>query len=240
MGASSSTERATRMRRPQPQVAGQRLREPARAGRCWPAQRGATAPARRPARSAAGIGGGGRVGDGGGGPADRLDRSPPGRARRPGWRSGGCGSGPGGWCPDLAGMGQAVGGLMQQGAQHVDRAALEAFAADQDLVRRSAGRGPASGGGRSDPDSAACLRSLPEATTSTASGTSGWRLRMAGQVCSRAATKRLAAARSAGGSGGHGVPGPRRSDRGGAAAVLLERPGVGFGTGRPARGRSWR
>ena len=30
---------------------------------------------------------------------------------------------------DLAGMGE----LMQQGAQHVDRAAVEGFAADQDL-----------------------------------------------------------------------------------------------------------
>jgi hypothetical protein len=30
-------------------------------------------------------------------------------------------------------MGQAVGCLVQQGAEHVGRAALEAFAADQDL-----------------------------------------------------------------------------------------------------------
>ena len=40
---------------------------------------------------------------------------------------------------DLAGMGEAVGGLVEQGAEDVDRAALEAFAADQHL-------GPVAGG----------------------------------------------------------------------------------------------
>jgi uncharacterized protein YoxC len=37
---------------------------------------------------------------------------------------------------DLADMGQAVSGLMQQGAENVDRAALEAFAADQQAVEQ--------------------------------------------------------------------------------------------------------
>jgi hypothetical protein len=51
---------------------------------------------------------------------------------------------------DLAGIREAVGGLVQQGAEDVDRAALEAFAADQDLspVGRGvrAGELPAAGG----------------------------------------------------------------------------------------------
>jgi uncharacterized protein YoxC len=37
---------------------------------------------------------------------------------------------------DLADMGQAVSGLMQQAAENVDRAALEAFAADQQAVEQ--------------------------------------------------------------------------------------------------------
>jgi hypothetical protein len=36
---------------------------------------------------------------------------------------------------DLADTGEVVSGLMQQGAEHVDRAASEAFAADQHLGR---------------------------------------------------------------------------------------------------------
>jgi hypothetical protein len=51
---------------------------------------------------------------------------------------------------DLADMGEAVGGLMQKGAEHVDRAALEAFATDQHLgpVGELVGAGelPAGGG----------------------------------------------------------------------------------------------
>jgi hypothetical protein len=47
---------------------------------------------------------------------------------------------------DATGLGQAVGGLVQQGAQHIDRAALEAFAADQDLVAIVAVDLPAVGG----------------------------------------------------------------------------------------------
>jgi hypothetical protein len=47
---------------------------------------------------------------------------------------------------DATGLGQAVGGLVQQGAEHVDRAALEAFAADQDLVTVGAVDLPAVGG----------------------------------------------------------------------------------------------
>jgi hypothetical protein len=47
-------------------------------------------------------------------------------------------------------MGQAVGGLMQQGAEDVDRTAVEAFAADQDLGPVAGGVGagelPAAGG----------------------------------------------------------------------------------------------
>jgi hypothetical protein len=41
-------------------------------------------------------------------------------------------------------MGEAVGGLVQQGAEDVDRATLEAFAADQDLG--PVGELPAAGG----------------------------------------------------------------------------------------------
>jgi hypothetical protein len=40
-------------------------------------------------------------------------------------------------------LGQAVGGLVQQRAQHIDLAAVEAFAADQDLVAVGAGDLPA-------------------------------------------------------------------------------------------------
>jgi len=45
-------------------------------------------------------------------------------------------------------MGEAVGGLVEQGAEDVDGAALEAFAADQHLgpVGRLAGELPAAGG----------------------------------------------------------------------------------------------
>ena len=42
--------------------------------------------------------------------------------------------------------GEAVGGLVQQGPEHVDRAAVEAFAADQDLVTVGAVDLPAVGG----------------------------------------------------------------------------------------------
>ena len=45
-----------------------------------------------------------------------------------------------------SGLGEAVGGLMQQGAEHVGGAALEAFAADQHLVAVSAIDLPAVGG----------------------------------------------------------------------------------------------
>jgi hypothetical protein len=47
---------------------------------------------------------------------------------------------------DAAGIGQSVTGLVQQGAEHVDGAALEAFAADQDLVAVGAVDLPAVGG----------------------------------------------------------------------------------------------
>ena len=47
---------------------------------------------------------------------------------------------------DVSGLGEAVGGLVQQGAQHLQRAALEAFAADQDLVAVAAVDLPAVGG----------------------------------------------------------------------------------------------
>jgi hypothetical protein len=47
---------------------------------------------------------------------------------------------------DVSGLGEAVGGLVQQGAEHVDGAALEAFAADQDLVVVAAVDLPAVGG----------------------------------------------------------------------------------------------
>ena len=47
---------------------------------------------------------------------------------------------------DVSGLGEAVGGLVQQGAQHLQRAALEAFAADQDLVAVGAVDLPAVGG----------------------------------------------------------------------------------------------
>jgi hypothetical protein len=43
-------------------------------------------------------------------------------------------------------LGEAVGGLVQQRAEHVDRAALQAFAADQDLVAVGAVDVPAVGG----------------------------------------------------------------------------------------------
>jgi hypothetical protein len=70
-------------------------------------------------------------------------------------------------------MREAVGGLMEQGAEHVDRAALEAFAADQDL-------GPVP----------------PEANRITAWGPRGGGY---GRVsCFRVATRRLAAVRSTG------------------------------------------
>jgi hypothetical protein len=78
---------------------------------------------------------------------------------------------------------------VQERAEHVDRAALQAFAADQDLVAVGAVDVPAVGA--KWPRSSR-LPSEPEATTSTASGTSGWRVRMVCQVCSRAATSRLA------------------------------------------------
>jgi hypothetical protein len=84
-------------------------------------------------------------------------------------------SGLDGWCRGSCGMREAVGGLMEQGAEHVDRAALEAFAADQDLR-------PVTAGGDQD----------------NRLGTSGWWLRMAVQACSRVATRRLTAVRSTG------------------------------------------
>jgi hypothetical protein len=43
-------------------------------------------------------------------------------------------------------LSEAVGGLVQQGAQHLDGAALEAFAADQDFVAVGAVDLPAVGG----------------------------------------------------------------------------------------------
>jgi len=45
-----------------------------------------------------------------------------------------------------AGAREAVGGLMQQRAQHLQRASLEAFAADQDLMTVGAVDLPAVGG----------------------------------------------------------------------------------------------
>ena len=51
---------------------------------------------------------------------------------------------------EVSGLGEAVSGLMQQGAEHVDGAALEAFAADQHLGPIAGGVGagelPAAGG----------------------------------------------------------------------------------------------
>jgi hypothetical protein len=89
----------------------------------------------------------------------------------------------------LAGTCEAVGGLVQQRPQHFQGAALEAFAADQDLMAVGALDVPAVG--REGPRLSR-LPSDPEATTSTASGTSGWRVQMVCQVCSRAAISRLA------------------------------------------------
>jgi hypothetical protein len=98
-------------------------------------------------------------------------------------------------------MGQAVGGLVQQGAEHIGGAALQAFAADQDLgpVGGLVGELPAGGGEVTEIEPPAA-GSLPKATTITTWGTSGWWLRMAVQACSRAATRWLAAARSTGGA----------------------------------------
>ena len=47
---------------------------------------------------------------------------------------------------NAAGLGEAMGGFVQEGAEHVDGAALEAFAADQDLVTVGAADLPAVGG----------------------------------------------------------------------------------------------
>jgi hypothetical protein len=48
--------------------------------------------------------------------------------------------------PHVSGLGEPVGGLVQQGAEHIDRAALQAFAADQDLVAVGTVDLPAVGG----------------------------------------------------------------------------------------------
>jgi hypothetical protein len=90
---------------------------------------------------------------------------------------------------DASGLGEAVGGLVQQRPKHFQGTALEAFAADQDLMAVAAVDLPAVG---AKWPQLSRLPSDPEATTRTVSGTSGWRVRMVVQVCSRRATSRLA------------------------------------------------
>jgi hypothetical protein len=93
------------------------------------------------------VAGRGVLGDGGGGPADRLDA---GDLQAEFVGEGGVAAvvvaALAAGVLDAPGLGEAVGGLVQQGAEHVDRAALEAFAADQDLVAVSAIDVPAVGG----------------------------------------------------------------------------------------------
>jgi hypothetical protein len=94
-----------------------------------------------------GVGVGGVLGDGGGGPADRLDA---GHLQAELVGEGGVAAVVvatlAAGVLDVSGLGEAVGGLVQQGAEHIDRAALEAFAADQDLVAVGAVDLPAVGG----------------------------------------------------------------------------------------------
>jgi hypothetical protein len=90
------------------------------------------------------IGGGRRLGEGGGRPADRLDLGDL-QAELAGEDAvaavvvAATAAG----VPDAAGLGEAVGGLVQQRAQDLQGAAVEAFAADQDLVAVGAGDLPA-------------------------------------------------------------------------------------------------